>query len=182
MNRHTPPEPDGPVEIFRAGWQGTKVRAVQVLVLVVMVPALLWGAVDAALNAGEIRSQAGEVVSWPVRYGTAAFMLALAVGAAVGMVVYGWCYVTRAVWDPASGRCRLTLAGLGVPARLEVPAAAVAPSLYQHGQGGGAGILVSAPWYRIRVGGRRLPLVLDAQGEFLHPALVDRVLLGRVER
>jgi hypothetical protein len=171
-------EPVAPVEIFHAGRQGVKVRAVQALVLLVVTPVALWGAADLIVDPAVSRASAAEYVAWPVRYGTAAFLLVIGVGGALGMLVYGRCYVMRAVWDPAALRCRLTLAGIGASARVTIPAAAGVHAVAHEGRFRTPKVTVHAPWFGIRVPGRRFPLVLDAQGEFLHPELVRRVLLG----
>jgi hypothetical protein len=171
------PEPTGPVEIFRAGWQAIKVRAIQAVVLLGMMPAAVWGAVAAARTFGLHATEGRALAPWPVRYGLAAFLLAVGVGAGIGMIVYGWCYVTRAVWDPEAGCTRLTLAGLFVPIHRDVPASTAAGA-FRHGQKQTGDMTISAPWYSVRIPGRRLPFILDAQGEFLRPRLVDQVLLG----
>lgn len=167
-----------PVELFRAGrWREVKVRFVQVLGLLTA-PAGLWGASDAAFNPAEIVSRGGDVVSWPVRYGTAALLFAIGVGASVGVLVYGWCYVTRAVWDPVARRCRLTLAGPFVPLHRDVPAATEPRWSYRGGFARTGDTVANAPYYSVRLPGRRLPLLVDCQGEFIRPGLMDRVLMG----
>lgn len=173
-----PADANEPVEIFRAGWwREVKVRFVQLL-CILAVPAALWGAHDAAFNPADILNSAGGVVPWPVRYGTAAFLYVVGIGAGVGGIVYGWCYVTRAVWDPVAERCRLTLAGFMVPAHLDVPDASEPRWTYGRGTSRAGDISVNAPYYSVRIPGRRLPLLVDCQGIFIRPGLVDRVLLG----
>jgi hypothetical protein len=176
--RTAPGEAAVPVGILRAGRQGVRVRAVQALVLLVLSPVALWGASQLILDPAASVAGAAEAVAWPVRYGTAAFLMAIGIGGALGMVAHGRSHVVRAVWDPAAGHCRLTLAGFGAGARVTVPAAAGPRSQGHEGRTRARGLTVHAPWFGIRIAGRRLPLVLDAQGEFLHPELVSTVLLG----
>lgn len=152
-------------------------RFVQLLCILVA-PVALWGAHGLVFNPAEILSRYGDVVSWPVRYGTAAFLFVAGIGAGVGGIVYGWCYVTRAVWDPVAERCRLTLAGFMVPAHLDVPAATEPRWSYGRGTSRAGDITVNAPYYSIRIPGRRLPLLVDCQGLFFRPGLVDGVLMG----
>lgn len=168
----------GPLELFRAGRrQEAKVRFVQVLALL-LAPVALWGAHDSALNPADILNQGGEAVSWAVRYGTAAMLLVIGVGGAIGAVVYGWCYVTRAVWDPAAGQCRLTLAGFFVPVHVAVPPADEPRFRYRDGYSRAGEITVNAPYYSVRIPGRRLPFIVDLQGEFADRDRFHRVFLG----
>jgi hypothetical protein len=153
------------------------VRFVQALVLL-LAPVALWGAHDAAVNPADILNERGEAVAWAVRYGTAALLFVIGVGVAIGVAVYGWCYVTHAVWDPVAGQCRLTLAGLFIPVHVTVPPAAESRYLRRDGSSRAHGITVNAPYYGIRIPGRRLPFIVDLQGEFYHRDLFDRVFLG----
>jgi hypothetical protein len=173
MPRNSPPTADEPIEIFRAGSQAVMVRFVQGLLVLVFTPGLLWGAWALAVVSDPSLSPLA-------RYALVAGALALAAASSIGMVVYGWCYVTSATWDPRAGACHITLAGLFVPARLTV--AAGERGRYHAGRSNAAEIQVNAPWYSVRIPGRRLPLILDLQGEFLHPDLVDRVLLADPEQ
>jgi hypothetical protein len=177
-SRVPPVVSDEPVEIFRAGWwREVKVRFVQLL-CILAVPVALWGAHDAAFNPAEILSRHGDVVPWPIRYGTAAFLYVVGIGAGVGGIVYGWCYVTRAVWDPVAEQCRLRLAGFMIPVHRDVPEATEPRWAYAAGFSRAGNTVVNAPYYSVRLPGRRLPLLVDCQGLFFRPDLVDGVLLG----
>jgi hypothetical protein len=173
-----PAEQTGPLELFRAGRRReVTVRCLQVLVLL-MVPVALWGAHDIAFNGPGILNQRGELVSWAVRYATAAFLFVVGAGGAIGIIVYGWCYVTHAVWDGEAGRCRLTLLGFIVPVRVDMPPTGEPRYLHRDGFAHARGIVVHAPYYSIRIPGRRLPVIVDEQGEFRHGDLFHRVFLG----
>lgn len=177
-SRVPPVVSDAPVELFRAGaWREVKLRFVQFLAIL-MAPVALWGANDLAFNPAEILRQGGDVVPWAVRYGTAALLTVLGIGAGVGGIVYGWCYVTRIVWDPVAERCSLRLAGFIVPAHVHAPAATAPRWKHDTGTARAGGISVNAPYYSIRLPGRRLPLIVDCQGVFIRPRLMDRVLMG----
>jgi hypothetical protein len=173
-----PADENEPVEIFRAGSRREAwVRFVQLL-CILMAPVALWGAHDAAFNPAEILSRHGDVVSWPVRYDTAALLFAVGLVAAVGGIVYGWCYVTRAVWDPVAGQSRLTLAGFVIPVHLDVPEATEPRWSYRTGFSRAGDTVVNAPYYGLHLPGRRLTLIVDCQGMFIRPGLLDRVLMG----
>jgi hypothetical protein len=167
-----PAEPTEPVEIFRAGTQALMVRFVQALLVLIATPGLLWAA-------WALLTIPDPSLSPAARYALVAGVLAFAAATSLGMVVYGWCYVMSATWDPRAGACHLKLAGLFIPIRLTITDAE--GGRYHAGQSHVSPIEVNAPWYSIRVPGRRLPLILDLQGEFLHPELVDRVLLARAK-
>jgi hypothetical protein len=172
------PEQTGPLELFRAGRRReVTVRCLQVLVLL-MAPVALWGAYDTAFDGPDILDQRGEAVSWAVRYATAAFLFVVGAGGAIGIIVYGWCYVTHAVWDEEAGRCRLTLLGFFVPVQVDMPPAGKPRYLRSDGFAHARGIVVHAPYYSIRIPGRRLPVIVDEQGEFPHGDLFHRVFLG----
>lgn len=178
MPRRSPPpapstEPTEPVEIFRAGSQGVMVRVVQAALVLIATPALVWGAwwLWASPPDGSMPAS--------TQYAVAVFLLLLSLGTSVGMIVYGWCYIMSATWDPAAGACHLTLAGLFLPTRLTVTRAEL--GRFHEGRSDVSHVSVNAPWYSIRVPGRRLSLILDLQGEFLEPELVNRLLLGRPE-
>lgn len=173
-----PPGPVGPVEIFRAGWQGVKVRFTQAWVVLGFAPWALWASADIAFNPAPDFHASGEVVSWGARYFAAALVFVSGVGGGVGMLVYGWCYVMRVVWDPEADCCHVTLAGFGVPARLTLPRATEERWNHRDGMSRAGGIIVNAPWWGIRLPGRRFPLILDEQGDLWHPLIIDRVLLG----
>lgn len=162
--------------IFSAGWQGVKVRFVQVLVLL-MSPVCLWAAWGTAFGYGLHPQEGGELAPLGLRVALCAFFLVLGVGFAVGMWVYGRCYVMRAEVDEERGVLRITRAGLLVPRRLEVPLEAVAGSRDHHGQFYAGGVRVNAPWSSVRLRDRRLPLIVDAQGDVLDQALVNLYLL-----
>lgn len=177
-----PAEQSGPRELFRVG-RGRKatVRWVQALVLLTA-PVALFGAYDTTFNPADTLNQHGEAVSWAVRYGTAALLLGVGVGGGIGVGVYGWCYVTHAVWDGETGRCRLTLLGLIVPLRVDMPAVGEVRHDHRDGIAHARGIVVHAPYYSIRIPGRRLPFIVDLQGEFPDGDLFHRVLLGASDR
>jgi|GEM_PF-2186634 len=168
----TQTEPDGPLEIFRAGVQGVKVRAIQALGLAMGV-ASLWFVTYILRAADPGLTLAGRVA-------LAALFTVFGLTFTVGLGVYGWCYVTRVVWDPDAQRCNVSLAGLFVPVHLDVEPATAPRVRFHEGQSHKAGFSVNAPWYGVRLPGRRLPLILDMGGDFLRPDLVDRVLLGEV--
>lgn len=181
---HLEADVTAPVVMYYAGWwREIKVRFCQALFLLVMSPTLLFLTYEVGYNPAEILSRDGYEVSWPIRYATAALALVGGIGTGVLGIVYGWCYITRAVWDPVTEQCRLTLAGLLIPVRLDVPAATGPRASFHHGFSRSGGHTVNAPYDLIRIPGRRLPLILDYQGYFPEPEgdLLNDRLLGEPE-
>lgn len=93
----------------------------------------------------------------------------------VGILAYLQCYVTRIEADDASGY-RVTVAGIGAP--LEFGMDGVARVGFNDGISHAGGISVNAPWYSVRLRGRRLPLIIDLQGNFLDERAVIRLIDG----
>ena len=93
-----------------------------------------------------------------------------------GILLYLQCYVSRIEADDASAGYRVTVAGWGP--HLEFAPDAVARAGYNGGISHAGGISVNAPWYSLRLRGRRLPLIIDLQGDFLDERAVDRLLDG----
>ncbi|HYW09459.1 MAG TPA: hypothetical protein VE913_21035 [Longimicrobium sp.] len=156
------------MEIFRAGWQGKKVRMMQAITLLLWTPFLLYGAYLFVVAPEAEPSRL-------VHYGTAALFLVLAVGSALGAIVYGGSYVLRAVWNPGAGCCHMTLVGVGRREHVDVPAAGSA----QRCGRGGVEVTVRGVWHVVRVPGRRFPLIVDGHGGLISPAaVVGRVLMG----
>ncbi|HEU4560166.1 MAG TPA: hypothetical protein VFS20_20110 [Longimicrobium sp.] len=99
-------------------------------------------------------------------------------GAAIvaGILAYLRCYVTRIEADDAGSGFRITLAG---PSRsLSVHPDDVVRAGFHEGRSHAGGISVNAPWYSVRLRGRRLPLIVDLQGDFLDQSAVDRLIEG----
>jgi hypothetical protein len=155
--------------IFHAGPQLWKLRFISALSLA-MAAVMLW--LGAALWA-DPRSSPAETVL------VGALILVVAIGFPLGMWIYGRCYVLAAEVDEAAARLRVTLAGFFIPATREMAIADLAGARYHHGQLQTHTAQVDAPWYSIRVRGRRLPLLLDVRGDFLDDARVRTLLLGQ---
>ncbi|HEX2210845.1 MAG TPA: hypothetical protein VHG93_24390 [Longimicrobium sp.] len=97
-----------------------------------------------------------------------------------GILAYLPCYVTRIEADEAdeSGDAlRITVAALSPRLTVrpdDVVRAACSEGVYANGRG----MHVNAPWYTLRLRGRRLPLIVDLQGDFIEPDAVERLMSG----
>jgi hypothetical protein len=94
------------------------------------------------------------------------------------IVVYLRCYVTRIEVDDAGSGFRVTVAGRPGPRTLMIGAGDVVRARYNDGIAHAGGVRVNAPWYSLRLPGRRLPLIIDMQGDFLDDGAVDRLIKG----
>jgi hypothetical protein len=149
------------------------------LMALVMGLAGLWGSWEAVRAYGLHPTEGGVLAPLPTRLALGGFLAVIGIGAPLGMWVFGRCYVVSAGLDERRGTLSITLAGLVATGRLEVKAEDVEGSTYERGETYAGGLAVAAPYERIRIRGRRLPLILDAQGEYLRPAFVNRYLLAK---
>jgi hypothetical protein len=93
------------------------------------------------------------------------------------ILLYLQLYVTRIEEDDGGDGFRVTVAGFGSPRTLN--GADVAGVSYHDGISHAGGMSVNAPWYRLRLRGRRFPLIVDMQGDFRDERAVDRLVKGK---
>jgi hypothetical protein len=156
--------------IYSAGRQAWKVRLVQWLAFATG-PLAAWGGLMIVRTYGLHPSEGGELAPLPLRLALGGFVAALGISFLVGMWVYGRCYVMEAAVDETRGVLGIALAGMPIRSWMEVPLDAVEASAWHAGRFQGR-ITVNAPWTSVRLRGRRLPLIVDQQGDFLRPELV----------
>jgi hypothetical protein len=146
--------------LYTSGPQTKRVGFVLALSVVAAV-AGVWAGVDLGQTYGLRPADGGVLKPLPIRLAWAVGLSALGVGFFGGMVVYGRCYVTRLARDAEAGVLHVrTLLGRA----RTIPTADLLRGDYRAGRSGGR-IAVNAPWLSLRVRGRRLPYVLDLQGE-----------------
>jgi hypothetical protein len=91
------------------------------------------------------------------------------------MLVYGRSYIGRMeVEDDGTLRIR-TVGPFGSPEHVLQPDDIVS-GVYRDGYLRANGQTVNAPWFTVRVRGRRLPLILDLQGDILDAARTEQAL------
>lgn len=163
--------------IYSAGSQGWKVRLVQAIVALTA-PVAVWGGWEIARTYGLHPTEGGELAPLPLRLALGAFVALIGIGSLAGMWIYGRCYVMRAELDPADDSVSITLAGFPLPTRMRLREGEVERAASHAGQMRGSGVSVNAPWTSLRVRGRRLPLIVDAQGDVVRPDLAHRFLPG----
>lgn len=107
-------------------------------------------------------------------------LMALGVFICAGIVVYMQsCYVGRIDRIEGEDRYRLTLAGVVTRSVLTVSGQHVVQGGYHDGDYWAGGAMVAAPWYTLRLPGRRLPLVVDAQGDVIDEEAFERLTSRR---
>jgi hypothetical protein len=164
--------------VYRAGRQLAKVRAVTLFSVAFAFGFLYWG-YDLLTTFGLRPADGGVLAPLGERLAWAAFLWACGLGFPIGMWIYGRCYVAEIVVDEPNKRLVVkTLRFLGTSDE-SLPFGVRTTSNYHHGQYYAGGVRVKAPWTTVQVTGRRLPLILDQQGEFADRDILERRLLGR---
>jgi hypothetical protein len=158
--------------LFRAGRQLTKVRAVMLLSLACAALSIWWG-IDLAQTYGLNPGDGGVLRPLSQRLLVGTIVAGLGVAFAVGMWMYGRCYAARIDFDEDTRQLQLhTVHFLGTGRQI-VDVGDVGKSRWHHGQLQ-LRISVNAPWVSVRMAGRRLPLLIDAQGEVLDRRLMKQ--------
>lgn len=161
--------------IYDAGSQATKVRALLWFSLVCAAGST-WAGVYLGRTFGLSPGGGGVLAPLPVRLAWAVGVSSVGLAFLVGMLVYVRCYAARVAVDEGAGTLHVSLVGFFGGSTLIVPAGKVLGSEYHPGHADYGGVTVSAAWDAVRVEGRRLPLILDAQGDVLDPGRASRFL------
>ena len=161
------------IDIYRAGFQLTKVRAFMIVALLCATGAFYWGwdlfnSYGLAPGDGGVLAPLGQRLAWGLS------VAGLGLAFLAGMWIYGRRYVTRIRYDAAADALHIgTLEFLA--GRFKVyPASSVVGADYHHGRMEGEG--VNAPWYFVRLADRSSRLILDAQGIFPDRELARKLL------
>lgn len=159
--------------IYDAGAQGTKVRGLLWFSLLCAAGST-WAGVALGRTFGLSPAEGGVLAPLPVRIAWGAGVAAIGLAFLAGMLVYVRCYAARVAVDEEARSLHVSRIGLFGTSTLVVPADRVLGSDFHPGQAYYGGVSVNAAWDTVRVEGRRLPLILDAQGDVL-----DRERAGR---
>lgn len=161
------------VDIYRGGWQLTKVKGMMVFSALCAAGALYWGW-DLFTTFGLRPADGGVLAPLWQRLAWALLLAGAGLAFVIGMWAFGRRYVTRIRYDEAADRLGVGTLEFLATRETFYPASDVAGSDYRHGELEGSG--VRAPWYRLQLKSRRSPLVLDGQGVFPDPPLAARLL------
>lgn len=163
------------IPIYDAGPQAAKVRALLWFSLL-CAGGSGWAGVALARTYGLSPAEGGVLAPLPVRLAWGVGVASIGVAFLAGMLVYVRCYAARVAVDEAGECLHVSLPGFVGSSTLEVPVGSVRGSRYHPGHADYGGVTVSAAWDTVRVEGRRLPLILDAQGDVLDPERASRYL------
>jgi hypothetical protein len=173
------------ISLYRAGWQLAKVRALMWFALACGIGALWWG-VDLAQHYGLNPGDGGVLAPLSARLAWAMAIWLLGAAFAAGMWIYGRCYVARVDYDEQANMLHVYTTGLLFDQRYAVELAGVRVGRYHDGtldlMPFASPLTVNAPWQAIRLTGRRLPLILDLQGDALEPKLLEKLFYGKTAR
>jgi hypothetical protein len=155
--------------VYDAGWQGKKVRGL-IWFLQAFAVLCFWLAFlePAVLPPPEVETAAERLFA-------SAFAITAGLVASLGILVYGRCYIGRLeVEDDGTLRIR-TVGPIGSPEHVLQPDDIVS-GVYRDGYLRANGQTVNAPWFTVRLRGRRLPLILDPQGDVLDADRTEQAL------
>jgi hypothetical protein len=161
-------------QIYRAGRQLTKLRIISPLCLLCGA-GLLWVGWAALHTYGIHPSEGGVLAPFYLRLLLGGFLGALGAFILLGFVAYmQFCYVSRVEVLEGEDRVRIVVAGIVAPWAFEVSAQDLRPVSYHPGIYTGR-ISGAAPYLTVHLQNRRLPLIVDLQGE-----VADGDRLGRL--
>jgi hypothetical protein len=162
-------------EIYRGGFQLTKVKAMMLFGLLCALGGSYLGwrmfktvGLSPGDGYGGILAPVGVRLAWGLVLPAVGFAFLF------GIWMFGRIYVTRIRFDPASDELHVRTLEFLAGRESVFKVSDVLGASYQHGRMQGEG--VNAPWFTLRLAGRRWPLILDAQGIFPDRELAERVL------
>ena len=163
------------IPIFDAGPQAAKVRALLWFSLACAAGSV-WGGLLLGRTYGLSPAEGGVLAPLPVRLARGIGVASVGLGFLAGMLVYVRCYAARVEADDAGKTLHVSRVGFLGTSVLVVPAERVRGSEYHPGHANYGGVAVNAAWDTVRVEGRRLPLIVDAQGDVLDRGRASRLL------
>lgn len=175
MNETLAINTEGMVEIYHAARQATKVRWLYGFALAVCLGCLYWG-YDLSQTYGLSPGDGGVLRPLAQRLAWGGFVALFGLLFAVGMLVYTRIYIGRLWLSQATQQVVFETIRLWGGARFSVPPQDIIGSSYHPGMLDTPTHSVNAPFYFVRLRGRRLPLILDGQGKFIQPGLAERLL------
>jgi hypothetical protein len=156
--------------VYDAGWQGRKVRALTWFLLAAGVLFCWLGTLRP-----KVPPPPGEEASAAEWFLVTLFAFGTGIATAGAGLLYGRCYIGRVeVADDDTVHLR-TIGPLRSPLHVFRPED-LGGGRYHDGQFETYKHSVNAPWYTVRVRGRRIPLILDPQGDVIDDAGTERAL------
>lgn len=163
------------IEVFQAGWQGTKVRGLLWFSLAVCLGCLYWG-YDMLQHLGLSPGDGGVLRPLWERIAWGGFISLFGLAFFTGMLFYANIYIRQVGLDKRANRVQFETIRLLRDVQFSVPPEDILGSRYHAGEMYTDSHAVAAPFYFVRLRGRKTPLILDGQGVFLEPGLAERLL------
>ena len=159
-------------EIFRAGSQLIKVKAMIAFSGLCAAGAFYWGW-DLFNTYGIRPADGGALAPLGVRLAWGLGVAGLGLAFFAGMWVYGRLYATRIDHHRTTDRLHVRTLEFFASREHVYRAGDVEGSTYHTGENVRG---VDAPWFTLRIRGRRMPLIVDARGRFPDRELARRLL------
>lgn len=162
--------------IFEAGGQLIKLRLL-ILFLLACAAGSIWAGVYFAQSYGVNPGDGGVLAPLSVRLAGGAGFFLFGISLAVGTWLFAKCYVTGIALDEQTGILHISSARFFGTRTDQVPVSKIISSRFYKGftEGTSDSAQVHAPFRTVRIEGRKLPLLLDLQGELIELELLKRL-------
>ena len=167
------------IPVFRAGAQLVKVRFIMLLSLAALIGSTCAG-VNLVQHFGQAPGDGGVLKPLPERIAMGAFVFSLGAIFAGSMWLYGKFYVASIDFDDREQKLYLNTVEFFGTKRHAISLENILDSNEHAGQldltdEDPSSISVNAPWKSVRLGGWRLPVIIDTQGKILHQELFKKL-------
>lgn len=164
--------------VFKAGRQLTKIRFI-IPFLLACAAGSIWAGFYSFQHYGLSPGDGGVLAPLPARLAWGAGRGLLGIGLAAATFLYARCYVAQIDVEEQTGMLHITTVRLFGTSTLQIPPSSVGGSRYYEGYMAATdeSLEVHTPFWKIRLRGRMLPLLIDLQGEIIEPALLRELLL-----
>lgn len=134
----------------------------------------VWAGINLAQSYGLNPADGGVLAPLAERLAFGIGVSLLGLSFAVGMWIYGKCYVQKIEFDEGNQALHIyTVSFLG-SGRHEIKSSELLSGRYFEGELN-LDLNVKAPWRTVRIKGRRMPFILDEQGVFLEKKLMNKL-------
>jgi hypothetical protein len=173
------------ISIYRAGWQLKKVRALMYASLIALAFALYFGC-RLVQTYGLSAADGGQLAPLPNRLAMGGLVAASGIAFAIGMGVYGRHYAARIELDPNTKQLHVDTVGFLWNDRHVIDLADIGEAQRDIDWSRWSKPDIEtldtaadfpAPWTSVRIQGWRWPVIIDQQGEVIHPELLQ-ILFG----
>ncbi|MEM7234034.1 MAG: hypothetical protein AAF517_17790 [Planctomycetota bacterium] len=167
--------------IYHADFQLVKVRGIMYLAMAVGLGAL-WAAyhIYTTFGLNPADGYGGELAPMAHRAPFAGFVALFGLTFWGGMFMYGRCYAAEISVSDDESEVKIRTLGFIVDRRMTRAASELVDSDFHEGRNKGffaRYLSVNAPWVSVRIRGKRWPLIVDVQGDFLDEGTFDRLFV-----